>query len=340
MLYVRPAQLTDLDALARLAEQAGPGFTSLQVGRDGLYAKLEKSVASFGKNTDAPGDEAYMLMLIDSANNDAVVGVSAVKAAVGQDGPYFNYKILRLTQSSKDVGRRFDMETLVLVNEYSGASEVGTLFVDSAMRGTGAGRLISQARYMLMATAPQRFSDTVISELRGQVTDDGQSVFWDAVGRPFFRMNFGEADRISAETDNEFIVDLMPKYPIYVDLLPQEARAAIGQTHPAGAGAKTLLEAEGFHYDRMVDIFDGGPSMRAFKDQLRTVRDSRIGAVRAQKSDEELPLNALISNHNFSDYRCIYTPIGFDGQTAFIAQTAMKTLGLSDNDTARYWIKR
>ncbi len=61
----------------------------------------------------------------------------------------------------------------------------------------------------------------MVSELRGVVGPDGVSPFWEALGRHFFKMDFSEADRLSATTDNQFILDLMPKYPIYADLLPE-----------------------------------------------------------------------------------------------------------------------
>ena len=58
-------------------------------------------------------------------------------------------------------------------------------------------------------------------------------------------MDFNEADHISAEQDNQFILDLMPKYPIYAALLPKAAQEVMGQTHPAGIGARRFLEKEG-----------------------------------------------------------------------------------------------
>ncbi len=85
-----------------------------------------------------------------------------------------------------------------------------------------------------------------MSELRGVVSPEGVSPFWEAVGRHFFRMDFAEADKLSATTDNQFILDLMPQHPIYVDLLPEAARAVIGQCHRDGLGARRLLEWEGF----------------------------------------------------------------------------------------------
>lgn len=332
MLRARPATPEDFDSFKALARLAGPGFTSLQVSDDRLLKKLEKSEASFAAQVDTPGRQLYLLMLEDT-RTDQIVGVSGIKACVGLDGPYFSYKILRQTQSSKSVNRRFDMDMLVLVNEYSGASEIGSLFVRPEMRGTGAGRLIASARYLLMAAAPQRFSHDVISDLRGHVSETGQSVFWDAVGRPFFRMDYSEADEISARTDNEFIVDLMPSHPIYVELLPKEAQEAVGRTHPSGVGAKKYLEDEGFEYDRMIDIFDGGPSMYAKRDNLKTIRESK--RLHAHSGAVDGAPFALISNDRLKDFKAISTKAKLLESRVIMSEAAMDALEIQSGDTVR-----
>ncbi len=90
-------------------------------------------------------------------------------------------------------------------------------------------------------------------------------------------MTFPEADEFNAIHGTKFIADLMPKTPIYVALLADSAKAVIGQPHPSGRAALRMLEAEGFTFDRYVDIFDGGPTVTALTDKIRTVRESRIG---------------------------------------------------------------
>lgn len=340
-LVVRPARASDIDAICGLAELAGPGFTSLSVGRDRLAKRIADSEVSFAADISEPKNEKYLLILEDTEDG-TIAGMSAVKSRVGSKAPFFNYKLLRMTQASGSLDEPFGMDILMLVNEYTGASEVGTLFVHPDYRGKtakkrGAGRLISQARYMVMAIAPQRFADTVISELRGAVDAQGNSAFWDAVGRPFFRMNFNEADEISAASNNEFIVDLMPRYPIYVDLLPEDARAVIGQTHPAGEGARRYLEAEGFRYDRVVDVFDGGPCLTGLRDNLRTVRDSRVVNV---VKPGELILTALVSNNKINDLRVILTQISMSNDGVGLTDKDCKALNLTRGDAARIWIKR
>ncbi len=330
MLIVRPVTCEDLSEIIRLARLAGPGFTSLAVSDDELHERVKKSVASFGKAVTKPGNESYLLVLEDSKNAE-IVGMSALKAQVGMEKPFFSFKLMNIVQSSSAANRRFDMEVMMLVNEYTGTSEVGTLFVEPKMRGTGAGRLISQARYMVIAAAPQRFAETIISELRGRVDESGYSPFWESLGRKFFKMDFAEADQITAESDNQFITDLMPKYPIYTALLSQEAQAVIGHAHPHGVGARRLLEAEGFRWDKFVDIFDAGPTMSAPRDQIRTVKDSHVLPVFAAKNGKPTH-EALISNNRIDDFRAIYSKVYFEDMHVCLSDVEMEALGVTGGD--------
>jgi arginine N-succinyltransferase len=102
----------------------------------------------------------------------------------------------------------------------------------------------------------------------------GNCPFWDGLAGRFFGMNFPEADEFNAVHGTRFIADLMPRTPIYVSLLAETAQAVVGQPHPTGRPALRMLEEEGFYYDRYIDIFDGGPTVVADTDDIRTVRES------------------------------------------------------------------
>src|SRR6185436_12721402 len=91
----------------------------------------------------------------------------------------------------------------------------------------------------------------------------------------FFGMNFQEADAFNATHGTRFIADLMPKTPIYTAMLPESARAVMRIPHPTGRAAMRMLEQEGFTGGSYVDIFDGGPTMAAATDSIRTVREAR-----------------------------------------------------------------
>lgn len=71
----------------------------------------------------------------------------------------------------------------------------------------------------------------------------------------------------------------MPKHPLYIDFLSDEARAVIGEVHPQTAPARAVLEKEGFRYLNYVDIFDGGPTLECEIDRVRAIRKSRLVTV-------------------------------------------------------------
>lgn len=299
MLRVRPIRASDIDAFVELARLSGTGFTSLPDDPDLLQQRIEISEDSFAKQTDKPDEEGYLLVLEDMESGQ-VAGCSAVKVGVGLSKPFFSYKMFSITQVSPAVNRRFDMDMMVLVNEYQGDTEVGTLFVRPEFRGNGSGSLIARARYLLMATAPDRFSRNVLSELRGVIHEDGSSPFYEHLAKTFFHLEFDEVDYLSGVTDKQFILDLMPKYPIYVDLLPKEARDVIGKTHPEGVGARKLLEKEGFRWERVIDIFDGGPTVSAPRDHLEAVRHSTRHVI---KSGDRGNIRCLLSNEDIHEFR-------------------------------------
>ena len=333
---MRPARLDDFDALMQLASESGPGFTSLPVHEPILRERLEKSEKSFAGKIAQPQYGKYLMMLVDHETGE-VGGCSAVKAGCGIDQPFFNYRVITIAQASQAADRRFDMDALVLTNEFVGFTEVGTLFLREAHRGGGAGRLLAQSRYLLMASAPERFGDMVLAELRGVVDARGRTPFWDAIGAHFFRMEFTEADILSGVTDNQFILDLMPKYPIYVDLLPPEAREVIGRVHADGVGAMKLLEWEGFRFERTVDIFDGGPLVAAPRSLIRTIRESREVTLQVGEAHAS---SGLVSNDKASDIRVTMADGELrDGQVFVTSQDVLDRLKLSPGAKARIWLR-
>ena len=272
--FMRPALSTDLDAVMELAELTGSGFTNLPSDRDSLMERLTWSDNSFKRALDAPDDELYMLLL-EEAGTGRIGGSAMIFSRLGVRWPFYSYKIAALSQRSQELGRTVKLDVLHLVNDFNGTTEVGGLFLHPDLRSEGLGGLLSRSRYLFIARHRQRIADRVIAELRGQITPMGNSPFWDGLGRQFFNMDFQDADRFNGIHGNQFIADLMPKLPIYTALLPQSARDAMGHPHDSGVPAMRMLEKEGFHFDGYIDIFDGGPTMVADTDRLRTVAMAR-----------------------------------------------------------------
>ena len=176
----------------------------------------------------------------------------------------------------------------------------------------------------LISAAPQVqvFAETVLAELRGVFTPDGACPFWDHVAHKFFPMEFDDADRMTGSTDKQFILDLAPRHPIYVELLPEPARAVIGKVHPQGVPAMALLESEGFRPNGLVDIFDAGPTVACGRDNIRTVRDARRLKVELVDTVQaELP--ALISTDSVAAFRAVRAKADIEGETVRLtAETA------------------
>lgn len=333
---IRAAGPQDFADFQQLRDLAGPGFTSLMLDDKSLLQKLELAAQSFASDVSAPDKERYLLAL-EHRKSGRVVGCCQVKATIGASPPFFNFRVLKVAQSSHAAQRRFDLDVLILVNEFTNCSEVGSLFVRPEHRAGGVGKSLAQTRYMLIAAAPQRFNERVVSELRGVVSADGVSPFWEALGKHFFQMSFSEADKLSATTDNQFILDLMPKYPIYADLLPPEARAVIGECHADGGAARRMLEWEGFRFDSVVDIFDGGPLLSVSRDAIRTAREARRLVV---KADDKI-VNArrgLIADPNVHAFRCAPARIAVQDNVAHAPPDALAALGMEDGAEALIWV--
>ena len=237
---------------------------------------MDRSAAAFAADRTEPGDDLFVLVLeVDGR----VLGTCQIFALVGQSTPFYSYRLSTLTQQSRELDRTIRAELLSLTTDLEGCSEVGGLFLHPSARAGGLGALLARSRYLFIRAHRARFADWLLAELRGLIDDAGDSAFWDGLAGRFFDMAFAEADQFNATNGHQFIADLMPKHPVYVALLPEAARHAIGRPHPSGRPAMRMLEAEGFAYEEYVDIFDGGPTMLARTDQVLTVRDSAEATV-------------------------------------------------------------
>jgi arginine N-succinyltransferase len=105
----------------------------------------------------------------------------------------------------------------------------------------------------------------------------------------------------------QFIADLMPKTPIYVSLLPEPARAVMGQPHPTGRAALRMLQEEGLVFDRYIDIFDGGPTVTAPTDNVRTIRESVEETI--VEVGEGGKVKMLLAAGRLRDFRCVLAEV-------------------------------
>jgi len=303
---LRPATEADLQPLYELAKLTGGGFTNLPANRDALARKLARSAAALARTEDAHADDLFV-MVLENEETGQVRGTCQIFTMVGQTWPFYSYRIGTLTQYSKELDRTFRADMLTLSTDLEGASEVGGLFLHPRERAGGLGMLLARSRYLFIRQHRARFADRTIAELRGVIDEAGGSPFWDGLAGKFFGMSFQEADEFNALAGNQFIADLMPKHPIYTAMLPDSARAVIGVPHPTGRAAMRMLETEGFVHDKYIDIFDGGPTMVAQTDRIRSIETARVQRIaRIEEHDGE---RRLASCGRLIDFRAAYARI-------------------------------
>ncbi len=333
MLVLRPVNENDLQALLRMSIEVGSGMTTMPNDEGTWVERIALSKKTFAQKT-GPEEESVFFLVAEDTVTGEVVGTTAIYNNVGSKTPFFTYKISLITQYSELLEKNVRNNCLFLVNDFTGKTEIGTLFLTGDYRHSSYGQFLSRSRYLLLSDFPDLFSDTVIAELRGWQDKEGNSPFWQALGKRFFDLPFENADHINAIKGSQFIADLMPKYPVYVELLPDEAQSVIGKPHEISAAAVNLLKKEGFYTDNYVDIFDGGPTYQCRRNQIKSVRDCNV--YQAKRADHSLDQyqRYIISNKNVNDYRIvIQTAEIYSDGTVGVSQDVLDYLHIKEGDS-------
>ncbi|ESZ87905.1 MAG: arginine N-succinyltransferase [Blastomonas sp. CACIA14H2] len=328
---IRPVRLCDTEAVLALAVKGGDGLTNLPPQHDAIASRIAAAVEAMD---DADARERGAAIMLVAELCGEIVATGMIFARVGAEWPFYSYRITRQSAVSRALGRAKAQRLLNLVNDFDGETEVGGLFVDPARRGLALGRLMARSRYMFIAQHRDWFGARVMAELRGYQDGNGRSPVWDALGRHFYDMEFHEADRTGAIQGNQFIADLGPRYPIYISMLPEAAQAALGRPHDDGRAAHAMLLDEGFRDDGYVDIFDGGPTLVAPIDAVRTVRACRRCTL--AHIGETAPGGAqaaLVGSGSGGDFRVAAGQVHIDDDGhAAIARTLAAALSLGEGD--------
>ncbi|MGO2010968.1 MAG: arginine N-succinyltransferase [Pseudoalteromonas sp.] len=332
MMILRPIQQSDYPALLNIAHESGHGFTSLPNNEELLQKRIDRSVGSFAKSTDHPGDEGYLFVLEDSETGE-VVGTSGIEAAVGLDDAFYHYHLSKAIHSSRTLDVYKAVDILTLCNDYTGATELCTLFLKDGYRKDNNGRLLSKSRFMFIKQHQERFAQTLIAEMRGVSDENGDSPFWQWLEEHFFSMDFPTADYLSGIGQKVFIAELMPKYPIYVNLLSKDAQAVIGKVHDNTGPAIGLLKSEGFTFNGYVDIFDAGPTVEAKVDNVATIRNAHNFTVVIGENSGATPV--MLANEKLSDFRATVAELNFDDRAKelLLSQEIADALHLQAGDT-------
>ncbi|QJQ96286.1 MULTISPECIES: arginine N-succinyltransferase [Halomonadaceae] len=337
-MYIRPIARGDIDSLLALAQETGVGFTSLPDNREFLIGKIESAARAF-EGSGENHDRLYFFVLEDETNGE-LAGCCAIEARVGHEVPFYHYRLGTLAHSSVQLDLHRTIDTLFLSSDHTGNAEVCSLYLRPEYRRNRNGALLSKARWLFMAQFREHFPGKVLAEMRGVIDRNGISPFWQCLGSHFFPMEFNEADRLTGLGQKSFIGELMPKFPIYTTFLSEEARACIGQVHEQTRPALEMLKKEGLRWEGYIDIFDGGPTVEAYIDDVRGVRLSRECrvevAVQGTHTTPDISPHWLAASVGMRDFRAAWIGRGpNERDTIVVNEEEARRLDVVTGDTLR-----
>ena len=309
MLVLRPVEQTDLTQLQQLARDSLVGVTSLPDDSERLREKIAGSCASFASDAKAHGPENYFFVLED-LDSQRLVGCSEILATAGFDEPFYSLRNRHFTSASRELNIEHGVPALSLCHDLNDHTLLRGFHIDAALVRTPFSELLSRARLLFIAAHAQRFAEAVITEIVGYSDENGQSPFWDALGKHFFDLPYVEAERLCGMQSRTFLAELFPQYPIYVPMLPQAAQDCIGRVHPDGQEAFDILEREGFETNSYIDLFDAGPTLYARTTNIHSIVRSQIAPVQ-QHPHIDARGRYLLSNDALHGFRAIVAELDY-----------------------------
>lgn len=334
MLVMRPAQVADLQQVQRLAADSPVGVTSLPDDAERLREKILASEASFAAEVSFNGEESYFFVLEDSETG-RLVGCSAIVASAGFSEPFYSFRNETFVHASRELKIHNKIHVLSLCHDLTGNSLLTSFYVERELVNTPIAELNSRGRLLFMASHPERFADAVVVEIVGYSDDQGQSPFWNAIGRNFFDLDYTEAEKLSGLKSRTFLAELMPHYPIYVPLLPDDAQEAMGQVHTRAQITFDILMRDGFESDNYVDIFDGGPALHARTSSIRSIAQSRQVPVRIGEGGKG-NRGYLVTNGQLQDFRAVVAELDWvPGKPVTLNQETAEALGIGEGASVR-----
>ena len=306
MFLIREAGAGDFEgvfALAKLLDSynlpADRGYVRrlLRTSRLSFRGKLRRS------------DARYLFVLESGGGGQArIVGCSLILAKHGTPGSaHLWFAQEKVAKYSRTLKIRRTQEVLRMGFTEDGPTEIGGLVVLPGFRRRPqrCGLQIAAVRFLYMGMYPDRFEPSVLIEYRGAMGTGHRSLFWEAIGRVFTGLPYHRADRLSV-ANKEFILNLLPREPIYCALLPKSVQAAIGAIHPGARRASRLAESQGFARIPQIEPFDGGPYYSARLREIRMVRKTRRVRV-ARTGPGRAELWAMVGTEAGGWFRAVLT---------------------------------
>jgi len=321
-ISISPVKPADVDMLLEMVTRSSGGLSSLQPRREFLLDYINSSVKSF--SGDKPIDEPHKYLL-GMYQKERLIGCAAVKTQIGVESPFINFDL---------IGDGLD-QYLVASSRFTGATEVGSLFLHPDFRAYGLGKYLAKVRYLLMASEPWRFGETIIAELRGICGPEG-SPLYDHLFKDKLEKTFLEADTEYYDRNPDTLGDIVPIGRVDVSQFPLDVRATIAQPHPSGNAAMRMLQYEGFIFSGTIDLFDAGPIVHAYRDTIRTILNRQTGAAEPVSSVAGGQVH-LVSAGNVTDFRAVLCEAAAGDNGLLLAEGDFQRLALRPGESVAYW---
>lgn len=311
-------------------------FANVRAGQAPLDSTSVSGLTSLG---GAAGRSPQFMFVIEDMDTGNPVGCSAVIAQMGsKTHPSVTLELQRKEFFSEDLQSGATHVTATLCLDTSGPSEIGGLIVAPSFRGhrEKLGKQLSHIRFHYIGMHRQRFTDKVIAEMMAAISEEGHNPFWEHCSRRFINLSYEEADRF-CQKSREFMISLLPPDPIYLTLLPPEARAVVGKVGPDTVPARVMLERLGFRHMNKVDPFDAGPVLEARTDDISIVSLTKPLSFDGQCEFEEATDYGLISNDtDESGFLACVTPCALAGDGVRLPARAIDALHVGSGATLGY----
>lgn len=292
MWIIRDARPLDLDPLYELAKSLNT--LNLPADKNVIRELIQISEDSFQLKY---GTRKQLLFVLEHyfINQEGkwsseVLGSSMIIPQHGtHDRPSSYFRIMDRQKYSSILKRHFKHQTLELIFDYDGPTELGGLVLSPQLRGhpLKLGRFLSYARLAFIASPTRRawFQDEIVAELLPALGPNRDSELWPYLGQRFTGLDYHTADKLSREHIH-FIQELFPQAPLYTSLLPERVQNQLGKVGPDSQPAAHLLSRTGFRFDGTIDPFDGGPTYRVKIEECTLINRSIIGSWNLLRSAE------------------------------------------------------
>jgi arginine N-succinyltransferase len=329
---LRPISHHDTPQLLKIMEENHTGLTNLPETEAELSRLIEISTCSFSSEPLFPHHEQYAFVL-EILPEKKILGISAILATTGNNHPLYFFKKEYLYQPTTSPFIPNTFAVLQAISYIQGPSTLCSLFLTKAVRKKGYGKLLSLGRLLYIAQNPLRFTETISTELRGTINASRNAPFWEYIGSHFLHMSYLQALN-AFKLDRTLPKQFLPSHPIYIDLLPKEAKEVIGIPHLETKAAFSLIVREGFSPTDEFDVFDGGPKLSCERSHIRTIALSCTCKVKATHFDfGQQNLQSYLIAPLAAPFYATVAKASLEEDTLFIDDAICSTFGISNDST-------